>query len=246
MYFEEPDDDEQLNAACDQRCAGRAAHAHLRKTEIAVDQQIVQAYIDDERRAGDHVADPDHADRAQRRDKDIRDRENDVGEADDAEILRALRDDGRVVREQLQNLRRPAAHEDEQQHRKCAAEAQRHTDDVRNRLELFLSPVLRAHDDRALARADDQHLKQELDLVAQTDAAHRVLAVPTEHERIHHIDAVGQQILQRQRQRQNHKRLIKRLFLYHMVLPQIIRRKNRFCRIFSFCTPRILLRMFLY
>ena len=42
---------------------------------------------------------------------------------------------------------------------------------------------------------------KELDLVAQTDAAHRVLAVTSEHERIHHVDAVGQQILQRQRQR---------------------------------------------
>ena len=199
--LEEPDNDDQLDTARDQRCARRAAHAHLRKAEIAVDQQIVQAYVDDERRAGDHVADPDHADRAQRRDKDIRDGEDDVGIADDAEIFRALRDDCRVVREQAQDLVRPAEYEDEQQHCERAAEAQRHTDDVRNGLELFPAPVLRAHNDRALARADDQHLEQELDLVAQTDAAHRVLAVTSEHERIHHVDAVGQQILQRQRQR---------------------------------------------
>lgn len=75
---------------------------------------------------------------------------------------------------------RPAEYEDEQQHCERAAEAQRHTDDVRNGLELFPAPVLRAHNDRALARADDQHLEQELDLVAQTDAAHRVLAVTSE------------------------------------------------------------------
>ena len=125
--------------------------------------------------------------------------------ADDAEIFRALRDDCRVVREQAQDLVRPAEYEDEQQHCERAAEAQRHTDDVRNGLELFPAPVLRAHNDRALARADDQHLEKELDLLAQTDAAHRVLAVTSEHERIHHVDAVGQQILQRQRQRQNHK-----------------------------------------
>ena len=62
LVFEEPDNDEQLDTACDQGCARRAAHAHLRKTEIAVDQQIVEAYIDDERRAGDHVADFNHAD----------------------------------------------------------------------------------------------------------------------------------------------------------------------------------------
>ena len=238
LVFEKPDDDEQLNAPRNQGRAGRAAHAHLREAEVAVNQQIVEADVDNKRRTRNHVADFNHADRAQGRHEDVRDGENHVGEADDAEILRALRDDRRVVREQLQNLRRPAAHQNEQQHRQCAAEAQRHTDDVRDGFELLFAPVLRAHDDRALARANDEHLEQVLYLVAQADAAHRVLTVPTEHERVHHVDAVGQQVLKRKRQRQNHERLIKRLFFYHTVFPPVCPPKPCSC-VFSVCLRRI-------
>ncbi len=72
----------------------------------------------------------------------------------------------------------------------------------------------------------------------QTYAAHRVLTVPSEHERVHHVDAVGQQILQRQRQRQHHKGFIKRLFPLSLQQPLAPKpsgeKRTSFCRIFSF------------
>ena len=67
---------------------------------------------------------------------------------------------------------------------------------MRDRLQLTLAPILGAHYDRALACTDDQHLQQVLHLVAQADAAHRILTVAAKHDGIHHVDAVGQQVLQ--------------------------------------------------
>ena len=86
---------------------------------------------------------------------------------------------------------------------------------MRDRLQLVFAPVLRAHNDRALACTDDQHLQQKLHLIAQAYAAHGILTVPPEHHGVHQVYAVGEQVLQRQRQCQHHKGFIKRLFLYH-------------------------------
>ena len=74
---------------------------------------------------------------------------------------------------------------------------------------LFFAPVLRAHNDCALACTDDQHLQQKLHLIAQAYAAHGILTVPSEHHSVHQVYAVGEQVLQRQRQCSG---FIKRLF----------------------------------
>ena len=58
--FQIIEDDQQLHAPGDQRGNGRAADAQLRKSEIAVDQQIVERNIDAQRGKGNDVSQLDN------------------------------------------------------------------------------------------------------------------------------------------------------------------------------------------
>ena len=140
---------------------------------------------------------------------------HDVGEADDLEIADALRDDQRLVGQKAQQLARCKPHDQKHQNRHPAAKTQGGANDMGDRLQLVFSPVLGAQHNSALAGALHQHLKHELHLVAQADSAHGVLAVPPQHDRVHHIDTVYEQILQGQRQCQHKKGLVELFFPYH-------------------------------
>ena len=111
------DNDEQLHTAGNQRCDSRTAHAQLRTAEVAVDQAVVQAHVDDERRTRDHVTDLYYTDRAEGCDQNIGYCKDNIGKADDLEILFTFRDDRWRVGQQRQQLVREEQHNAEHQHR---------------------------------------------------------------------------------------------------------------------------------
>ena len=111
------DNDEQLHTAGNQRCDSRTAHAQLRTAEVAVDQAVVQAHVDDERRTRDHVTDFYYTDRAEGCDQNIGYCKDNIGKADDLEILFTFRDDRWRVGQQRQQLVREEQHNAEHQHR---------------------------------------------------------------------------------------------------------------------------------
>ena len=111
------DNDEQLHTAGNQRCDSRTAHARLRTAEVAVDQAVVQAHVDDERRTRDHVTDLYYTDRAEGCDQNIGYCKDNIGKADDLEILFTFRDNRWRVGQQRQQLVREEQHNAEHQHR---------------------------------------------------------------------------------------------------------------------------------
>ena len=147
---------------------------------------------------GDNIADFDNADRAKRGNQNVGYGEDHICKADDLEILCALCNDIRIIGKQREQLCREKQHDCKHQNGQCAAKAKRYADDVRDRLQLALAPILRTEHNRTLTCANDQHLQQVLYLVAQADATHSILAVSTKHNGVHHVDTIGQQVLQRQ------------------------------------------------
>lgn len=89
--------DQQLNAAGDQRAHGSALYTKLRKTAVAVNQQVIQADIDTQGRKRDHISDGNDPHRPQGRHQNIGHRKEDIGPADDLKIADALRDHKGVI-----------------------------------------------------------------------------------------------------------------------------------------------------
>ena len=193
--FQVVDHDQQLHAPGDQGGDGRALNAQLRTAQIAVNQQVIQGDIDAQRGKGDHIAGLHDADGPQGRHQDAGHGENDVGKADDLKIPHSLGNDPGLIGQQAQQLSRRQQDKHEHHHRQGSAEPQGRADDMGDGLQLIFAQILGAQHHGALTGALHQHLQQELHLVAQADAAHGVLAVPAQHDGIHHIDAVSQQIL---------------------------------------------------
>ena len=215
--LEIPDDDEQLHRARNQRRDRRAAHAQGGRAEVAVNEDIVEADIDAQRGRRDDVADLDNADRAQRGGQHIGQGKEHIGKADDLQILHALLHNGRVVAHQADDLLREEQRGKEHEHGDGHAESQARADDVRDVLEVFFAPVARAQHDDALAHALHQHLQEKLQLIAQRGAGQRILRKAAQHDVIRHVDRIGQQVLQRERQGQDGEGLVKRLFAQHTV-----------------------------
>ena len=203
------DHDRRLHDAGDQRRDRGAGDAERREAELAEDQHIVQRDVDDQRDARDEQADLRGLHRAHRGDQDLRNAEKQVGKADDAHVRRAHFNDRRVARKDPHDLRREQKrHERDQnadQHREPHADRR----DFPDAAGVALSPVLGGQNqDRALD-AGDEHLQHRLQLVSDVYAGNRAVAERADHQVIGKIHGEGHRVLQRDRDGEPHKRLVK-------------------------------------
>ena len=194
--FQEPQHDEQLYRPGDQGSHRRTYHPKLGEAEVAVDEAVVSHDVDAQGGGGDDIADAHDADGAQGGDQDVGDAEEGIGEAHHPEVAGPLGDDRLLVGEQAQQELRGEEGRGEQEHGHDQADAQGDADDVGDDLDPPLAPVLGSQHHRPLPGAYNQHLEQELDLVAQAGARHGHLAVSAHHHIVRQVHAVRQQILQ--------------------------------------------------
>ena len=213
--FQKPDNNHQLHAPGDQRGHRCPPDPKLRTAPAPIDQQVIERHIDPQRGEGNHIANPDNAHRPQGGHQNISNRKNDICKADDLKILNALGNHRFLVGQQPQQRLRRDQHQGKQRRRQPSAEAERHADDVGNRFQPASPPVLGAQHHGSLSRAGHQHLEQKLHLITEAHTAHGVLAVPSQHHRVHQVHPKGQQVLKGQGHRQGKKSTVKTPFSNH-------------------------------
>ena len=202
--------DGELDDARDQRADGRAAYAHFRRAEMAGDEQIVDRHIDDQRHDRHAQRDANRLGDAHRAQHDGGRGEEQIAEADDGEILDALRGDGGGIGEQRQRGVREEAHRGEEQQRDEQPRAQADRGQTAHLAHALLSPVLAAQHDHGVADGIDQLLEHELDLIDRGHAGERRLGIGAEHQVVGQIDAEYDGLLEHQRDAQAQEGLIER------------------------------------
>ena len=106
------DGDSELQTARSKRCNGGAAYAHFREAHPPVNQAVVQPDVDNQREQRDVKTDVNRFRAAQNAQQKCGNRENAVGETDDAQILGALGDDGPFIGQQRKHRLREAVGDD--------------------------------------------------------------------------------------------------------------------------------------
>lgn len=89
---------------------GGASSPQLRRAKIAVNQAVVEAAVDNQRRSGHRKADLDRLDASQRAEEHVRHSEKHVGKADDLKVFYPFGDDLPFVGEKPQRLMRQEKH----------------------------------------------------------------------------------------------------------------------------------------
>ena len=152
------DHDEQLHHAGDEGRDRRAADAHGGESEVSEDQGVIENEVDDEGRAGVDESDERRFDRAEHAEQDLRDGEEDVRERDDPQVLHRLVDDRGLIREDREDGPREGEGHGEHRAGEDQGKAQGSRGGALDVGEVLLPPEARAHDDRAVGDAVDDHL----------------------------------------------------------------------------------------
>ena len=194
--------DDELDCAGEERCHCRARDAERGKAELAEDENIVANGVAEHRDGEDDHAETRIFNAALHTDVDGRDRIEDVGKTDDAEVRLGERDKSCIVRDEVEHLRGEGAEDDGKEHAHAACDEKADAHHAVDALAVTVAPVLADEHARAALQAEDNELDDEDRHICHRDGGHLVTAEKTDHEGIQKAEGRGDQILHDDRQRQ--------------------------------------------
>ena len=204
------DDHHELRHARQHSADGGTRHAHARRAELAEDEHVVEKHVHRKRHAVDRHRDVDGLHAAQHHQECGCDAVEEIRQRHDAQIGCAGLDNGGLGGEYLHHrAREQKQHQCEQQPRR-GRNAQRQAGDAADGIHVLFAPVLAAQHDGAARHAEYGYGINKEHLVGQTGGRERHLAQPAQHQGIHQVDTVRNDILQRHRQCERQQAAVKR------------------------------------
>ena len=188
--------DNQLYHPAGEGGDGRAHNAQLRQSEMAENQAVVQAHINENGADGHHRAHKRRLHTLQRIHQGVGDGIDYIRPAHDFQIFQRLSHHRLVRGEQPQNAPGKQQSQQEEDQTDQAAKFQPHRGNAPDGIHLALAPVLRPQHRNAGADAGYKGLEHKLDLVDQRGAGQCQLRIGAQHDVVYHIHHQCRQLLE--------------------------------------------------
>ena len=188
--------DHKLRDAGDQCGNSGPGSTHLRRTEMSVDQDIVQHPVDAQGGQRIHKAHPGRFRTPQHPQQYLCAGKEEVGEADDPHVLGAFRNHMWLVRQDAQCCGRKEEYENKHHTRQSQCHPQGYLGGFFDAVDVLFAPEPGGENDGAIAGTADEHLQQELDLVHQCHPLQGQFGVSADHDIVQQIYPVDDDVLQ--------------------------------------------------